>query len=136
MGDLSVSLASEPTSIDPTVDDTEALWRRLFPDWLVKEINGNVRVSSVAFIDRRSGEVSVHRARYSTTDRALQNHPTHSLAEILADVPRKLGHDVVADPTEDDPSHTLITPPAGSSSGRRKKDAKRMAQASRLIVSR
>ena len=123
----------EPHQVEPFVADEEYLWRRLLPSWITSESVGTPRISSIAFIDRRSGEVSVHRAQYSTKEAALRNHPEHSLAEIVTKIPRSLGHDVVADPTIEDPSHALIRPPEGASHGRRKKDAKRMAEASRLV---
>jgi hypothetical protein len=41
---------------------------------------------------------------------------------------------VVRDPTENDPSHALICPPAGASNKGRKSDARQMAGQARWIV--
>ena len=51
------------------------------------------------------------------------------MAEIVAALPRSLGHAVVADPTDTDPSHALVCPPAGLVGKQRKEHARRMALA-------
>ncbi len=95
--------------------------------------NGESRPSSAAFLDHTddTGEVSVHIAALTDIHRALAGHPDDKLVEIHAWFPRSLGHAIVRDPTEDDPSHALICPPQGKSKKQRKADALKMAQQAR-----
>src|SRR4051812_24682209 len=95
---------------DGSVHNEEALWRRILPVWMVKEPDGRLRPSSVAFLDRCTGELSVHRAKLTSTTFILRAFPTHSVAEVRAKVPRELKLAVCADPIcgerdlADDPS--------------------------------
>jgi hypothetical protein len=109
------------------------LWRRIHPQWIVQLSDGNVRPSSAAFLDGYTGEVSVHLATLTNKDSVLANHDPDSLAEILASVPRSLGHALVRDPTPEDVSHALICPPPSANKKQRKSDARRMAEAARWI---
>lgn len=104
------------------------------PQWLYQRTDGTWRPSSIAFIDRLSGEVSVHRAALTTVAQVLAQHPADSLAEIQARLPRALGYAVVADPTPADPSHALICPQEGGFI--KKADARRMAEQARWVVCR
>lgn len=101
---------------DPTISDDEILWRRVIPAWLHHEADGTTRPASVAFIDRRSGELSVHLASImGDPNLALHGRPNDSLAAIKAGHPRSLGFAIVRDPQPQDPSHALICPsPAGA----------------------
>src|SRR5262249_30179958 len=121
---------------DPSIADTEALWRRVIPTpaLVVRGADGQARPSSAAFLDGHTGEVSVHRASLTTTDAGLSCYPGVGLAEIQAQLPRSLGHSVVADPTDEDPSHALICPPVGLGGSRRKTHARQMAGAARWVV--
>jgi hypothetical protein len=104
-----------PRVDDPTIPDEEVLWRRIIPAWIHREPTGKVRPGSFAFMDRPSGELSVHIAALTTPDRALAGRPDDSLAAIPAGLPRSLGFAIVRDPKPDDPSHALICPsPKGS----------------------
>lgn len=127
---------------DGTVADGELLWRRIVDDedWIVRDETGKIiRVSSAAFIDRLSYEVSVHRSSMTTEAFVLRNHPTHGIAELRASVPRALRHLVVADPVVDEPeedddlSHAVLCPPADVRNEKLKKLARKMAQQSPLI---
>ncbi len=120
---------------DPSITDDEALWRRITPrpTLIVEGEDGKPRPSSGAFIDRETGEVSVHRAKLTTLEQVLTGHPGVGVAEINAGLPRSLGHALVPDPTEDDPSHALICPPPSAGTGRRKTDARRMATAATWV---
>jgi len=96
---------------DPTIGNDEILWRRIVPDWLCRETDGTVRPAKVAFIDRLSGEVSVHIASImQDSSLALQGRPQDSLVAIRAGLPRSLGLAIVRDPKTEDPSHALICP--------------------------
>jgi hypothetical protein len=72
--------------------------------FLDPEPSGRVRPGSFAFMDRLSGELSVHIAALTTLDRALAGRPDDSLAAIKAGRPRSLGSALVRDPKPDDPS--------------------------------
>ena len=83
---------------------------------------------------RYTNEVSVHRANLTTQEKALEGKPDDGLVEIRAGFPRSLGQLVVYDPIKDHPtlpediSHALICPPASSTHGSRKSDARKMAE--------
>ena len=102
---------------DPTVTDDALLWRRIQnqPGWVKALPDGSIRPSSVAFLDNYTNEVSVHLAELTKPENALQGRPDDGLTEIMTSCPRSLGHAIVRDPTEDDPSHALICPPTGTS---------------------
>jgi hypothetical protein len=115
---------------DPTIRDDEVLWRRIIPVWLHATTAGEVRPASIAFIDRLSGELSVHLASLANIDGVLSGHAEESVAAIAAAIPRSLGYALVRDPTPEDPSHALICPSP------RRPDAKKLATASIWIVLR
>jgi len=116
---------------DPTVADHEVLWRRILPEWIHRSPDGTCRPASMAFLDGLTGEVSVHRAGLTTIERALQDHPNHSLASIQASLPRSLGLVVAADPTNEDPSHALIC--SYEPTSQRKRSAREMAKAASWV---
>jgi len=91
-------------------------------------------VSSAAFKDSRSDEVSVHLASLTSESGVLAGRPAEGLAEIQVGVPRSLGHAIVRDPEPTDPSHALICPPVGRGIRERMRDAKKMALQARLLV--
>src|SRR5208283_3216284 len=96
---------------DLTIPDHEILWRRIIPDWICREADGTVRPAKVAFIDRLSGEVSVHLASIlGDPSLALRGRPGDSLVAIPAGLPRSLGLAIVRDPRPNDASHALICP--------------------------
>src|SRR3989442_5587798 len=119
---------------DSSIKDEDPLWRRILSSWVHRNPDGTVRPSSVAFLDRLSGEVSVHLARLTNVERVLAGHETDSLAEIQARVPRSLGHAIVRDPEPADPSHALICAPRDRGINKRKRDAHEMAVRSRWVV--
>jgi hypothetical protein len=105
---------------DLTIADDEILWRRILPEWLHSEPNGQIRPGSVSFIDRLSGEVSVHIASImGDPTRALEGRPEDSLAAIRAGHPRSLGYAIIRKPTDDDPSHGLICPSPNQGNARK-----------------
>ena len=125
-----------PRHDDPSITDVEPLWRRIspIPAMLVTAPDGTRRPSSAAFLDGHTGEVSVHRAALTSSDQVLLSYPGVGLAEILAELPRSLGHIVCADPVDGDVSHALICPPPGLPNSQRKANARRMALAARWVV--
>lgn len=119
---------------DPTISNDDLLWRRIVnqPDWVKRNPDGSWRVSSAAFIDRYTGEVSVHLARLTTQEKALANRPDEGLAEISAGLPRSVDLIVVYDPTIDDSSHSLICPTKGGTIS--KSRARTLAEAARWLI--
>ena len=95
---------------DPTISDSDLLWRRLFPKWIVPADGGGVRISSAAFKDGNR-EVSVNLAALTTQEKTLAEFSDQGIAEIPAGTPRSLGHAIVRDPTAGNPAHTLICEP-------------------------
>lgn len=119
---------------DLSIGNQERLWRRIIPSWIVEGEDGKLRPSSSAFLDGYTGEVSVHIAALTNQDQALEGRPNDSLVEIVAALPRSLGHILVRDPTDKDPSHALICPPPDKPNKKRKMDARKMAEQARWIV--
>jgi len=124
----------QPRFDDSSICDEERLWRRIIPQWIVPTEDGKLRPSSSAFLDGYTGEVSVHIAALTDQYKALEGRPNDSLVEIKAGLPRSLGHAIVRDPTEQDPSHALICPPPEKPRKQRKSDARRMAEEAQWIV--
>lgn len=118
---------------DPTISNDDLLWRRIVnqPEWISHNADGSWRVSSAAFLDRYTGEVSVHLARLTQQEQALAGRPDDGLVELVAGLPRALGLIVVYDP-QDDLSHSLICPRPGSAIG--KGEARKLAAAARWLL--
>lgn len=122
-------------SDDPAVLDEELLWRRIAPDskWVKRLDNGELSTSSMAFIDRRSGDVSVFRAGLTTQADVLRAYPDFGLAEVSVGAVRQCGAVVVADPLPDDdptsPAHAVFCYPSGA-----KTKAQRISKLATLIV--
>lgn len=116
---------------DPTILDDDLLWRRIVnnPHMVKIEPDGKIRPSSAVFLDGYTGEVSVHLARLTNFEKIRLDKPDVGVVEINAGYPRSLGQTIVADPTENDPSHTLICPP-DKPTKKRKIDARLMAERS------
>jgi hypothetical protein len=123
---------------DLTIGDGDLLWRRIIPSplWVLPQADGTYRLSSAAFLDNHTGEVSVSLAALSTPEKVLSAYTNFSLVELRAGVARALGYRLVRDPTPEDPSHALICPPPDRSKNQRKADARRMAAEARWVVFR
>ncbi len=124
-----------PQRVDASeISNDDALWRRIVnhPEWISADGLGGWRVSSAAFLDRRSGEVSVHWAKLTTQTQALAAYPDAGLVEILAGLPRSLDLIVAYDPQVDDPSHSLICAPGDC--GVSKSKARKLAATARWLV--
>ena len=106
------------------------LWRRILPNWIHTNSDGSRRPKSMAFVDRRTDELSVHIAALTTPTAALEGRPHDSLVEIPAGLISQLGLQITHAPTENDPSHTLIAPRLTGSK------AKKLAENSRWVVLR
>lgn len=68
------------------------------------------RVNSSAYVTNRKpdNEISVDLARLTTPEATLRGRPDFGIGSILAGAARRLEFDVVHDPLEDNPAHTLI----------------------------
>lgn len=117
-----------------TISNDDLLWRRIVnqPEWVNRNSDGSWRVSSAAFIDRHTGQVSAHLARLTTQEKALAGRPDEGMIELIAGLPRSLGLIVAYDPKDEDPSHSLIYPPAGGAVSKSK--ARKLADAARWLV--
>ncbi|MEJ7859996.1 MAG: hypothetical protein WKF90_00020 [Pyrinomonadaceae bacterium] len=121
---------------DLSIADEDLLWRRIqnIPQWLKINSDGTFRLSSAAFLDDYTGEVSVHLEKIILSqEKVLAGKPDDGLVEIEAGFPRSLSHKITHDPTNDDPSHALICPPE-ISNNRRRTDAKKMAKIARWLI--
>lgn len=126
--------------VENRAQDNDILWRRIPNDPnMVKETpDGKLRLTSAAFRDGNTGEVSVHLAKLTTMEKALFNKADKGMVAIKTSYPRSLNHLVAYDPVKDDPtleddlSHTLICPPEQTSS-HRKRDARLMAENSHWL---
>lgn len=107
-----------PQPGESTIPDDAKLWRRIPPNWEEPLEGRGSRPASIAFRDRRTGEVSVHIASLTTPSTILAAYPGVRLAEIAAGLVRSVQCDVVRDPTEDDPSHAVIRPSPTKSGAR------------------
>jgi len=115
------------------VDDDEELFRRVVQDWIQKKEDGTLKLSSASYY-QRTGDISVDIASKTTPEKSIKG--ALALVELLAKVPKDLGHPVVEAPIEEDlecgreanPAHALIT-------GRMNKThAKKLAIASSWVI--
>lgn len=122
---------------DQSIKNDDWLLRRILnnPAWYGKNDDGSYYVSSAAFIDNYTNEVSVDQEKLTTWEKALRHFPNDGLARLRAEIPRSCEHIVVSDPIDDpdpekaNPAHALICPPENMNSSQRKKQARTMAKA-------
>ena len=115
-----------PDRVDvPTINDEDLLWRRIVNDPIWLDDSG--RVSSAAFLDRHTGRVSVHLAKLTTQQAALNGRPNDGLVEIPAGLPRRLEINVIYEPTDEDASHCVMCPVT-------KSKAKQLARSAQWLV--
>ncbi len=120
---------------DSSIANEDILWRRIqnTPIWIKINDDKTFRLSSAAFLDDITGEVSIHLEKIIKEQaKALEGKPDDGLVEIEAGFPRSLNHKIVSDPTDTDESHSLICPPNMANS--RRKAAKKMALHARWLV--
>lgn len=103
---------------DPSVLDSENLWRRIHPAHIVPDANrGSLRPSSAAFGDSEDGSpMSVYLSSLvQQSDRRpadlLSDWRSFGLASIGAGNVRLLHLGVVRDPLPEEPAHGLVTGP-------------------------
>jgi hypothetical protein len=91
-------------NIKPTlVDGSESLWRGIHKLQIKTNPDGTYCPSSGAF---RSKDLSVDIASKTTPEKSINNFD--ALSGFLAEVPIKLGYQVIEDPVEDNDAHALI----------------------------
>jgi hypothetical protein len=120
-----------PRADDPTISDSERLWRRVHPSQIHKGTEtGDPEVSSAAFSTR--DEVSVAIAGETNLAAFLRDYPQHSVVEFSAGAARAANCAIVRDPLPADPAHALV---CGSRSHGQlsKTQQERLKQASRII---
>lgn len=99
-----------PYTDDPTILNSDKLWRRLRPDkfgFIFDSNIGRYRPSSAAFKDP-SDRLSVNLQRLTTVEATLLGHPGFGIAEFTAGLPRSQKHIVVRAPEPDNEAHTLV----------------------------
>ena len=124
-------------SDDHNLTDEALLLRRIWdkPDiWFTNNEEGEPKLSSVAFLDGRTNEVSVNVAAETTEEKVLEGYPDFGLVSVEAGVPRSADHIVAITPEVDDSSHRVICPPPNSTKGQRKTAARIMAGAARWLL--
>ena len=100
---------------DPTIADSENLWRRIHPDWVVPDANsGALRLSSAAFDnDSKGGPMSIliESIMLSTArsyEAAIIGFEGYYLAAVTAGQVRTLDQGVAKDPEPDEPAHAVV----------------------------
>lgn len=115
-----MNVAETGFTTEQIVDGKETLWRRIIHKWIKQLGDGKRRTSSAAF--KGFEDVSVDIASKTTKEKSIRGCP--ALAAFLAEVPKKLDHEVYEKPIIDDPeqpdnpAHAII-------SGKIKKSAAR-----------
>jgi hypothetical protein len=100
---------------DPTILDSERLWRRIHPKWVVPDGNtGALRLSSAAFSNSSDGSpMSIVLAGVAATrgrgpESIIVGHLGFSVAAIAAGFARSLGQSVLRDPQPEEPARGLV----------------------------
>ena len=135
---------------DQIVDGDETLWRRIqlredMVDWY-KEINGELRPTSFAFLDNRSSDdrpldhaLSAYLASETDLNRLLADYPRCNVVGFAARIPLSFNHTIRRAPEAGYDSHVEITPPREQwgmeqeKRKRRKEAARAMARASHWV---
>ncbi len=107
---------------EDAITDAEKLWRRIVPDWFKQS-----KLTSAAFIDRRSGEVSINRAAMTTVEAVMAPYPTQGLVEFEANKARTVGFKLKVDPQPEDASHAVVLSDH-MTNGERKKAARKLTK--------
>ncbi|HZW29580.1 MAG TPA: hypothetical protein VFF52_02680 [Isosphaeraceae bacterium] len=119
---------------DETLGDERILWRRILPHGIIND-EGRYRPQSIAFVDRRTFEISVFVADMADEDSLMSKYPGESLAAIPARLPRSLGGIVARTPENPDAAHRVIVYPTPSAMKKASKILAENAQWVRLIKS-
>jgi hypothetical protein len=107
---------SSPEYIDDdTILNEAELYRRVPPQWLVRDENlGTVRPSSQAFQDSPNGSpmsvtlADVLSAAGREPSSVLSGHQGFGLVAITAGLARECQQGIMRDPTEEEPAHALV----------------------------
>jgi len=95
---------------DASIPDSTVLWRRINPNWWVRdESEAGRRLSSQAFHNSPDGTGTSVMIAHETTEAAvLRGYEDYGLAALPARLPRDLGQAVVRVPLPDMPAHAQI----------------------------
>jgi len=121
-----------PRVDDDSLGNDRLLLRRILPEWIISE-KGVCRPQSIAFVDRRTNEVSVFVADLTNAESVLEGHPEASLVAFAVEIPRSAGGIVARTPENPDASHRVLCYPSNSSMKRVAKLIAEGAQWIRLI---
>ena len=116
---------------DPSIPDSETLWRRVPVSWIVPDQrNGGTRLSSQAFEGSSDGSgCSVLLSSQAKLEDVFARHPGMGIAALQALYPRQIGLGVRRVPIPDEPAHAQIE---GNFTHSTKK---RLAAAATILVS-
>lgn len=104
-------MAEETLQDDPSIPDTDRLFRRVPPNQLVRRDDGSHRPSSSVFKhDKMSVNIeSLMAAQGRSPEDTLKGYPGQFLTSILAGDVRQFGHPIVKDTAPpNDPAHGLV----------------------------
>ncbi|HUY37004.1 MAG TPA: hypothetical protein VMV69_30075 [Pirellulales bacterium] len=108
-------MADHGLNDDPSIADSEALWRRIPPTHCVLDRNlGRVRPSSAAFENHPNGSpMSVVLGKEviaagRDAESVLKGHEGYALASFSAGLARQCGQAVARDPLDEEPAHALV----------------------------
>lgn len=108
-------MASADYTDDLSIEDGNALWRRIPPRHFVMDENrGGYRPSSAAFEDHPSGTpMSIHVAKDASADGhqpedVLRGHDGFALAAFTAGTARELDQGVAREPLPDEIAHGVV----------------------------
>ena len=97
---------------DPSIENTEDLWRRIFPLWWVHDANlGRTRLSTAAFEDSKKprSPMSVTIAsECANADVLLADYDGYGLAAFTAGEARDCRQKVARTPTTDNQAHASV----------------------------
>lgn len=98
---------------DPSIADSERLFRRIPRTWVDWDESGNPTISSAAFKDPELSinieSVMIRDGR--PPDDAVRGYPGYGLAAITAGSARVLGQQVARDPIDEEPAHGVVCGP-------------------------
>lgn len=102
--------APPPRVDDPSILDTDYLWRRVIRRWIKRVDDDHVRITSAAFKDGSARhELSVDLAKLTNYQSVFDaDARTECIAQITAGTPRAHRHIVASDPKDFNPAHALI----------------------------
>jgi len=121
-----------PWENDPHINDDTVLLRAVPTSHVCIGEEGAERPESWAFMSA-DNEVSSWIAAETDLQQLKARFPNFRIAQFTAGQARECGNIIARDPVEGDASHVVICPNPGKSSGRVKKDARRLASKAQLL---